>query len=155
MLSPPSAELEFEFSIWLPPGVAEHTCRGQFQSRFTPSRAGQMGQAHGPATWAVGYRLFSKVITQDCFLIASSMTAVSTNLCLWPMWSCIIYTYYAPCGPAIQESHVDPRVSWTIYTFWTPCEHQRSLSSKAILSCVQEGFFYCILCHVQASIDLN
>ena len=46
------------------------------QSRFTPSRAGQMGQPHGPAKWAVGYRLLY-MVKQDCFSVASSTAAVS------------------------------------------------------------------------------
>ena len=33
---------------------------------------------NGPAKWAVGYRLFY-MIKQDCFSVASSMTAISTN----------------------------------------------------------------------------
>ena len=83
------------------------------------------------AKWAVGYRLFY-VVKQDCFSVASSMTAVSTNLrvlcghlcLLWPMWSCTIYIILPHVDrPSkspmwIQEYHV------IIYIFCSPCEHQ-------------------------------
>ena len=137
----------------------------RLQSRFTPSRTGKRGRPHGSVKWAAVYRLFN-MVNPNCFSVASSMIAVSTNLrvlcnhlcLLWPMWSCIIYTRYMPrakLGP-----FVDPRKY--LYTYCSRCEHQAvlrnciwkfNLSSYIViypcyLSYVKEGFLWYIPQHM-------